>query len=39
MGNKRYPSDISRERFEKIKPILKLARKRTKPSKGKKYQV
>ena len=31
MEDKRYPSDISREQFEKIKPILESARKRTKP--------
>ena len=29
--DKRYPSDISREKFEKIKPILESARKTTKP--------
>ena len=29
--DKRYPSDISREQFEKIKPILESARKTTKP--------
>lgn len=26
-----YPSDVSREEFEKIKPFLEKARKRTKP--------
>ena len=26
-----YPSDISREQFEKIKPILESARKKTRP--------
>ena len=31
MESKRYPSDISREQFEQIKPILESARKRTKP--------
>ncbi len=31
MEDKRYPSDISREQFEKIQPILESARKRTKP--------
>jgi len=28
---KRYPSDVSREQFEEIKPILAGARKQTKP--------
>jgi len=28
---KEYPSDISREQFEKIRPILEEARKKTKP--------
>jgi transposase len=28
---KEYPSDISREQFEKIRPILEGARKKTKP--------
>jgi transposase len=28
---KRYPSDISREQFEKIRPILESARKKTRP--------
>ena len=27
-----YPSDVSREQFEKIRPFLEQARKRTKPS-------
>ena len=31
MEDKRYSSDISREQFEKIQPILESARKRTKP--------
>jgi hypothetical protein len=26
-----YPSDVSREQFEKIEPILRQARKTTKP--------
>lgn len=30
-SDKRYPSDISREQFELIKPILESARKKTKP--------
>ena len=29
--NHKYPSDISREQFERIQPILDKARKRTKP--------
>lgn len=28
---RKYPSDVSRERFEKRRPILEKARKRTKP--------
>jgi hypothetical protein len=28
---KRYASDITREQFEKIQPILESARKKTKP--------
>ena len=28
---KQYPSDISREQFEKIRPILEAARKKTRP--------
>ena len=31
MKRKSYPSDISREEFEKIKPLLERARKKTKP--------
>ncbi|MFC6842117.1 IS5 family transposase [Xanthomonas theicola] len=31
MRTKTYPSDMSRERFEQIRPILEQARKRTKP--------
>ena len=31
MQRKVYPSDITREQFEKIKPILDAARKRTRP--------
>ena len=30
---KRYPSDISREQFEKLRPVLEGARKKTKPRK------
>lgn len=29
--HKRYPSDISRKKFEKVRPILESARKKTKP--------
>lgn len=29
MSRKSYPSDVSREQFERIQPILKQARKRT----------
>jgi transposase len=28
---KRYPSDVSREQFEKIRPLLENARKKTRP--------
>ena len=28
---KKYPSDVSREQFEKIRPLLEAARKKTKP--------
>lgn len=31
MTRKRYPSDVSREQFKKIVPILEGARKKTKP--------
>ena len=36
---KKYPSDISREQFEKILPILESARKKTKPRKVDLYYV
>lgn len=36
---KRYPSDISRSQFEKIRPILEGARKKTKPRKIDLYDV
>lgn len=29
--HKKYPSDVSRTQFEKIRPILESARKKTKP--------
>ncbi len=34
-----YPSDISREQFEKIRPLLESARKKTKPRKLDLYEV
>lgn len=34
-----YPSDISREQFEKIRPILEGARKKTKPREVDLYEV
>ena len=34
-----YPSDISRERFEKIRPLLASARKRTRPRQLDLYDV
>ena len=36
---KQYPSDISREQFEIIKPILESARKKTKPREVDLYEV
>ena len=36
---KRYPSDITREQFESIKPILENARKKTAPRKVDLYNV
>ena len=39
MRKKRYPSDMSRERFEQIRPILEQARKRTKPRSVDLYEV
>ncbi|WP_395463137.1 IS5 family transposase [Wolbachia endosymbiont of Cantharis cryptica] len=36
---KSYPSDISREQFEKIKPILESSRRKTKPRKLDLYDV
>ena len=36
---KQYPSDISRDQFAKIEPILLRARKRTKPRKVDLYDV
>ncbi len=34
-----YPSDISREQFEAIRPLLETARKRTKPRKLDLYDI
>lgn len=34
-----YPSDISREQFEKIKPILESARKKTRPRRIDLYDI
>ena len=34
-----YPSDLSREQFEKIRPLLETARKRTKPRTVDLYEV
>lgn len=39
MREKKYPSDISREQFELIRPLLEQARKRTKPRKVELYEV
>jgi transposase len=39
MRKKKYPSDISREQFEKIRPILERARKTTKPREVDLYEV
>lgn len=36
---KRYPSDISREQFEVIRPLLEGARKRTRPRRVDLYEV
>ena len=39
MPRNTYPSDISREQFEKIRPILEGARKKTKPRTIDLYEV
>ncbi|OLI31965.1 transposase, partial [Xanthomonas oryzae pv. oryzae] len=39
MREKNYPGDVSRERFEQIRPILEQARKRTKPVTVDMYEV
>ena len=36
---KSYPSDISREQFEKVRPLLEAVRKRTKPRQVDLYEV
>lgn len=36
---KKYPSDISREQFERIRPLLASARKRTKPPTVDLYEI
>lgn len=36
---KSYPSDVSREQFEKIKPLLEGARKKTRPREVDLYDV
>lgn len=36
---KRYPSDVSREQFEKIEPILLSARKKTRPREVDLYDI
>lgn len=36
---KSYPSDVSREQFEKIRPILESSRKKTRPRKLDLYEV
>ena len=39
MRTKSYPSDISREQFERIRPLLEQARKKTKPRTVDLYEV
>nr|OAI74254.1 transposase [Ralstonia solanacearum] len=39
MRKKTYPSDMSRERFEQIRPLLEQARKKTKPRSVDLYEV
>ena len=39
MRTKTYPSDISKEQFELIKPLLERARRKTKPRKIDLYEV
>jgi transposase len=39
MPRKRYPSDVSRTQFEKIRPFLESARKKTRPRTVDLYEV
>lgn len=39
MRKTQYPSDISREQFEQIRPLLERARKKTKPRTVDLYEV
>jgi hypothetical protein len=39
MGKSKYPSDVSRDRFEQIRPLLEGVRKRTKPRTVDLYEV
>ena len=39
MRKTKYPSDISREQFERIRPLLESARKRTRPREVDLYEV
>jgi transposase len=39
MRKTHYPSDISREQFERVRPLLEQARKRTKPRTIELYEV
>lgn len=39
MRKHRYPSDVSREQFEQIRPLLESVRKRTKPRTVELYEV
>ena len=39
MRKKTYPTDMSRERFEQIRPLLEQARKRAKPRTVGLYEV
>lgn len=36
---KRYPSDVSREQFEHVRPVLEAARQRTKPRQLDLYEI
>jgi transposase len=39
MGRAEYPSDISREDFERVRPMLEAARRKTRPRKHDLYDV